>query len=451
MKKTTLFVLLIALGMAAYVYFYELRHGRGRDVTKDESTAAFPFAADDIVAITIERNGQKVALEKRNDTWRITAPVETRADQNAVSALVSSLAGARLERTLAADPSRLEDFGLAQPAVTVTIRLASGEEHALRLGARDFSGASVYAFVDQRREVALLPGSVLSAADKPLEELRDRSVLAFKSWEVTAAELRNPRTQFHLERRGEDWFLTAPRELRADESNVRDLLDAVSFAKVDEIVAETADSLARYGLDRPEYELRIRTENGEERTLLVGRRAPKATNKDDQARYYAKDTSRSMVFTISQSLVKEFDRTLFDLRSKRVAHFDRAQLRRLELRNEHLTLVAEKTADGKWLVREPAEQRDKEAHVSSILSALEFTRAEAILDHPAAAVLSQLEKPAVEVALTDSSGTTRIVVSAVREGKVYARAGENGPVLQFPESWFKQLNLPASELVSQPN
>jgi hypothetical protein len=39
----------------------------------------------------------------------------------------------------------------------------------------------------------------------------------------------------------------------------------------------------------------------------------------------------------------------------------------------------------------------------------------------------------------------------VREGKVYARAGENGPVLQFPESWFKQLNLPASELVSQPN
>lgn len=451
MKKSTLIVLLIALGLAAYVYFYELRHGRERDTVKDESTAAFAFAADDISGITLERGGQKVTLEKRDGTWRITAPVETRADQNAASALASSLAGARIERRLAADPGRLENFGLAQPAVIVTVRLASGEEHVLRLGARDFSGASVYAFVDQLSDVALLSATVLTAADKPLEELRDRSVLAFQSWEVTAADLRNPRAQFRLERRGEDWFLTAPLELRADESNVRDLLDAVSFAKVNEIVAETTDSLARYGLDRPAYELRVRTENGEERALLVGRRAPKATDKkDDQVRYYAKDTSRSMVFTISQSLVQEFDRTLFDLRSKRIVHFDRAQLTRLELRNEHLTLVAEKTADGKWLVREPAEHKDKEARVSSILSALEFTRAEAILDQPAAAVLSQLEKPAIEIALTDSGGTTRIVVSAVREGKVYARAGESGPVLQFPESWFKQLNLQTSELVSQP-
>lgn len=450
MKKSTLIVLLIALGLAAYVYFYELRHGHERDAVKDESAPAFTFAADDITSITLVRGGQSVTLEKRDGTWRVTAPVETRADQNAASTLASSLAGARIERRLAADPSRLENFGLAQPAVIVTVRLTSGEEHVLRLGARDFSGVSVYAFVDQQSDVALLPSSVLAAADKPLEDLRDRSVLAFKSWEVTAADLRSPRAQFRLERRGEDWFLTAPRELRADENTVRDLLDAVSFAKMDEIVAETTDQLARYGLDRPDYELRIRTENGEERALLVGRRAPKTPGKDGQDRYYAKDTSRSMIFTISQSLLKEFDRTLFDLRSKHIAHFDRAQLTRLELRNEHLTLVAEKTADGKWLVREPAEHKDKEARVSSILSALEFTRAEAILDQPAAAVLSQLEKPAIEIALTDSGGTTRIVVSAVREGKVYARAGESGPVLQFPESWFKQLNLQTSELVSQP-
>ncbi len=450
MKKTTLIVLAIALGLVAYIYFYELPHGRGRDAPKDESTPAFTFAADDIAAITLERGEGTVSLEKRDGTWLVTSPIETRADQNSASALASSLAGARIERTLPAEPGRLASYGLATPAVRVRLRLASGAEHTLQLGARDFAGTNVYAIVDQRSGVALLPGSVLTAADKSLGDLRDRSVLAFNSWEVKAAELRTPRGQFRLERRGEDWFVTAPRELRADESNVRDLLDAVSFAKVDTIVAETAGELARYGLNRPTYELRIRTEQGDDRALLVGRRVAPASRKEDGARYYAKDSSRSMVFTIGESLAKEFDRTLFDLRSKRIAHFDRAQLNRIELRNEHLTLVAEKAEDGKWLAREPAEHHNKEVRASTILSALEFTRAEAILDHPGSAVRSQLEKPAIEISLTDSGGAVRIVVSAVRNGKVYARAGDSGPVLQFPESWFQQLNLPAAELVAGP-
>ncbi len=452
MKKTTLLVLGIALVLVAYVYFYELPHGRGRDAAKDESVAAFSFAADDVTGIVLERAGTTVHLEKRDGVWVITAPVETRADQPVASGLASSAAGARVQRWLEADAERRKQFGLDPPAVTLRLRLTSGAEHTLQLGARDFSGLSVYALVDQQNRVALLPSAVLSSADKPLEEFRDRSVLTFNSWEVNGVELRTPRTQFRLERRGDGWFLTAPRELQADENAVRDLLDAVSFARLVAIAAESVEQPARYGLDRPQYELRIRTEKGEERTLQVGRRTERSSGGTPQStHYYARDIARSMVFTIGEELVRELDRSLADLRSKRIAHFDRAQLRRIELRNQYLTLVAETTDGEKWLVREPAEKKDQPAQVSRILSTLEFTRADAVLDVPSAPIARQLEKPAVEISLSSADGSTlRIVVSAVQNGKVYARAGTNTAVFQFSETFFQQLNLQAHELISSP-
>lgn len=451
MKKTTLMVLGIALALVAYVYFYELPHGRGRDAAKDESVAAFSFAADDVTGIVLERAGTTVRMEKRDGVWVITAPVETRADQSVASGLASSAAGARVQRWLEADAERRKQFGLDPPAVTLRLRLTSGADHTLQLGARDFSGLSVYALVDQHDRVALLPSAVLSSADKPLEEFRDRSVLAFNSWEVNGVELRTPRAQFRLERRGDGWFLTAPRELRADENAVRDLLDAVAFARLAAIAAESVEQPARYGLDRPQYELRIRTEKGEERTLQVGRRTERSSGTSQPAHYYARDIARSMVFTIGEELVRELDRSLADLRSKRIAHFDRAQLRRIELRNQHLTLVAETTDGEKWLVREPAEKKDQPAQVSRILSTLEFTRADTVLDVPPAPVARQLEKPAVEISLSSADGSMlHIVVSVVQDGKVYARAGTNTAVFQFSETFFQQLNLQAHELISSP-
>jgi hypothetical protein len=445
MRKTTLIVLAIALALAGYLYFYELPHGRGRDATKEESVAAFSFAADDVTGIVLERAGTTVRMEKRDGTWVITAPVETRADQSVASGLASSAAGARVQRWLEADAERRKQFGLDPPAVTLRLRLTSGAEHTLQLGARDFSGLSVYARVDQHNQVALLPSALLSSADKPLDELRDRSVLAFNSWEVNGAELRTPRARFRLERRGDGWFLTAPRELRADENAVRDLLDAVAFARLATVVAESVEQPARYGLDRPQYELRIRTEKGEERTLLVGRRTRETPQ---PAHYYARDVARSMIFTVGEELVRELNRSLADLRSKRIAHFDRAQLRRIELRNQHLTLVAETTDGEQWLVREPAEKKDQPAQVSRILSTLEFTRAEVVLDTPSAVIVRQLQKPAVEITLSSADGSTlHIAVSAVHDGKVYARSGTDAAVFQFSETFFQQLNLQAQELI----
>lgn len=96
-------------------------------------------------------------------------------------------------------------------------------------------------------------------------------------------------------------------------------------------------------------------------------------------------------------------------------------------------------------------EKDQPAQVSRILSTLEFSRADAVLDVPPASIARQLEKPAVEITLGSAEGSTlRIVVSAVHDGKVYARAGADSAVFQFSETFFQQLNLQAHELISSP-
>ncbi len=94
---------------------------------------------------------------------------------------MQQLASARVSQTEPGTPDRLKVFGLDTPALALDFQMQNGAKHSLRLGKKDFTGVSVYAIVDNAKDVALLPESLLISADKPLQDLRDHSVLHFVS------------------------------------------------------------------------------------------------------------------------------------------------------------------------------------------------------------------------------------------------------------------------------
>lgn len=434
MRRSTLILLLAAVAAGVWLWYFELKKESPRDRIEDDSTAAFTFAAADISGITISRGGETIELVRRGERWMLTRPVETRADQTAASSLASSLAGARIRRTFTPDPARLAEYGLEPPAVTLELALATGERRRLRLGARDFSGAAAYAFLDDSTDVAMVPGALLAAAEKSPEDLRDMAALGFTSWDVASAELRGPKGHLRLERAGSDWRITAPVEDLADGSEVSARLHTFGSARIAEIVAERADNLRRYGLDRPRYELRVRTEKGEELALAVGARAGE--------RHYARDASRPMVFTLEKDVIEDLDASLFDLRDKRPVRAEADTLRRVELRRGALKLVLEKDGEEKWRVTEPAaeEHKEKEAQVARILEPLVGARAEEIADRPAAAALGALEPPAAEVVLVTQEGAeTRIALGFTREGKLWLRSSARKPLFRIPREILDRL------------
>jgi hypothetical protein len=60
--------------------------------------------------------------------------------------------------------------------VTLGIKLRNGEQHTLKLGAKDFSACRLW--TDRFGEgCAMLPASLLTNSDKSIDDLRDKSLL----------------------------------------------------------------------------------------------------------------------------------------------------------------------------------------------------------------------------------------------------------------------------------
>src|ERR1700722_4569703 len=148
MKKSTGIIFLLAAAIAAYVYFYDLKHTKPTDATSDGETSApsdddsanakpaYSLAATDIATLTVERGGTTANFEQRPDGWYMTQPVQTRAAQSVIGAIASELASVRVDRTFTAAPDRMTTFGLATPAVTIEFKLKNGTQHKLQLGAK---------------------------------------------------------------------------------------------------------------------------------------------------------------------------------------------------------------------------------------------------------------------------------------------------------------------------
>src|SRR2546421_9918615 len=127
MKRNTLILMIAAVALGAFVYFYEIKSGKPRDEKTDTSKPAFNFKREDVTAITLTRAGQTVALENQDNKWVIKQPVNAAADQTAVDSLVNGLAEARVERNLTASADQMRAYGLNEPAVTIEVKLKNGE------------------------------------------------------------------------------------------------------------------------------------------------------------------------------------------------------------------------------------------------------------------------------------------------------------------------------------
>ena len=234
MKTSTVVILVLAVLLGAYVYFYEMKHGKSRD-DEETSKPAFTFKPEDVKSVTVTNRGQAVVIEK-SATWVITRPVSTAADQATVDSLVSAVSGATIDRTLALTDTLKRASGLAQPDVRIEIRLNNGSTHNIDLGHKDPTDASVYAIVDGAGSVALLSSSVLTSAAKSLNDLRSREMAGLPETDLTSVEIRNSGLRVVAEKSGDGkWLLKEPVSEKDHEANTVKLLSALT-AQATEVI-----------------------------------------------------------------------------------------------------------------------------------------------------------------------------------------------------------------------
>ncbi|MEH2136510.1 DUF4340 domain-containing protein [Nostoc sp.] len=152
LPRTTLILILLMLGLGAFVYFHEIRGATVREEVKEQKQKIFSFAADDVQSLTVKTKKLTLNLERNpepsNPKWVIKSPISGPANDAIVSYLMDLLVKGNSDRTLSTPTKELGQFALDKPPATINITLKNRQSHQLILGKSNFNGRFLYAQAD---------------------------------------------------------------------------------------------------------------------------------------------------------------------------------------------------------------------------------------------------------------------------------------------------------------
>ncbi len=307
--RKTLIMLVLAVLLAGYVYFYEIKGGEERQAVKDQMEKLVPLKKDSIDVLDIRGTKGHFHLTKSNGEWWFDTPVKTQADKNTVSGFLSTLTAAKKIRTFNADKKEWAKYGLREPFFN--INAWAGTQHdSIRLGDNSGIGSNVFAGKGDSL-IYLTAASLKSGVNKSLFDWRDKRVLLFNRAAVNEIRLKNPQGNFNLVLENGKWKLTAPMKTEADESTVNGLLNKLNSGRMKAVENENAQSLKSFKLNKPAYSLSFfEGSNKTEARIILS----SVTN----SKVFAKDNVRPMVFSLDKDFTKALDKTLFDFRNKKL-------------------------------------------------------------------------------------------------------------------------------------
>ncbi|MEH1931019.1 DUF4340 domain-containing protein [Nostoc sp.] len=149
LPRTTLILILLALGLGGFVYFYEIRGATVREEIKEQKQKIFSFGEDDVQSLTVKTKKITLNLERSpkssNPKWLIKSPISAPANDAIVSYLMDLLVKGKSDSTLSTPAKELGEFALNPPQATINIILKNRQSHQLLLGKSNFNGRFLYA------------------------------------------------------------------------------------------------------------------------------------------------------------------------------------------------------------------------------------------------------------------------------------------------------------------
>src|SRR5262249_11307395 len=277
-------------------------------------------------------------------------------------------------------------------------------------------------------------GVAKDVLDTSLHALRDKTVLAFTPAEVQEVQVaRGTEEPVSLQRQeGDAWRLTAPVSAKADDQQVRGMLQRLHDVKGQEFIAEDAADLAPYGLQSPALHVRLNVgQDHAPLTLLLG--------KVDTERkgVYAKHSEAARVFLLPQDLWDNLPKTATAVRDKTLLKFKREHITSLEVQspNEHIIITT--TGPRQYTMEQPVQTAgDGDAISSWLWDIKELKAKEFVAEMPEALDLYGLDAPRLRITLWEKPPTaqettqhTLVFGAEAPDGQgIYVRLGE-GPVI----------------------
>lgn len=291
--RTLLILLVLVLGLGAFIWFWE-REMPSSEERVEQAKKVVPFEKDEVRKVTLESPAGKVVFERvahpeeekksekageeeapgeeelgePESEWKMTAPMQARADAFAVDGLLDALAG--LEKTRTLEDVQRKDVGLDKPRATVRVETEEGTQ-VLQIGAAVPTGGSVIAGLEGKDEAYVVSDTIWSQLDREPGSWRDRQLFRASRDAIARIALTGPGGErVVLVQQDGRFRLESPFADRADKDKIDDLYADLSGLTAEQFVDQPQAPPAEMGLQPPQSVVEVTFKNGEPFRIELG-------------------------------------------------------------------------------------------------------------------------------------------------------------------------------------
>nr|HPI40171.1 DUF4340 domain-containing protein [Pseudobdellovibrionaceae bacterium] len=283
MKNRGLWFLIGLILILGGVSFWDVKNETQKEEKKKVESQLITLDKDQISEIQITTPQWSVLLKRSNEGWDVAEPLKDEADPKMVEELLTAVTDEKsTDQVAEGDSIDWKVYGLDQPKGSIRFKNTAGESQELQIS--NLQNFEFNAYVKKGSETKVLTASSAwqTKLDKKVNDYRNKSLFRHKISRISQVLIENKSGQIKLEKNLNEknqnekdlnasmWILPENKDWVLDPSLVKELLDSLKDAHINELVkenvskSELAQVLKTYGLDKPLAKLSLKFENSEE-------------------------------------------------------------------------------------------------------------------------------------------------------------------------------------------
>jgi hypothetical protein len=269
----------------------------------------FKFEPEDVGSIKLKAKDISWQAQKKEAEWFLESPLKALAKKSRVDDVLRALSNLRAKEFVAEQKQEAEiaKFGLKEPEYTVALSLpAKNQEILFTLHKQD---DTVYATTSISTKIVTAEAQVLTDIEKKAEDLREKQVVVFNSWEASKVHVKKGDLALTVGKdKDNKWQFEGAAKEEADSSRVETFLRKIESLEAVEFIDSPAE-LQTYGLAPPQAEVTVWTKDGEkekEFRILVGTEDPV------KKQAVLKNTNLDYLFRVDSAFLTEFPKEAKD-------------------------------------------------------------------------------------------------------------------------------------------
>jgi hypothetical protein len=415
MKPRSLLVAAVILAALSGAVWWAKKHPQS-GTAATPATPAAPKLADipqaKVKQVEIaKKGGPAITLDSKNGRWSITTPDQYPADQEAVTTLLSSMSPLNADTVVDETPKDVEQFGLKDPSLAVTLHEADGKTDQFFIGNDVPANSLVYVRLGSKPAVYAVASTFKTAVDKSVNDLRDKRLMTFDTNKLTSVEVGSSKGDVVLGKNNQgDWRIVKPHPDRADSFQVEELLRKLGDAKMD--LSASADdqkkTSAAFASGQPVGAAKMTDASGMQSIEV----------RKDKADYYARSSIVKGIYKVSADVGQVVGKSPDDFRNKKVFDFGFSDPTKIEVQQGTATeQIARSGTDWKM--------NGKTLNGGSVQAFIDKARDLAATK----LVPSGFTSPAAVVSITSNDGKRFEKVEFAKVADGYIARRENEPTL----------------------